>query len=187
VKAPPSDAGLLRSAAAGDQSAFRDLVDRHAASVHRFLRSLGANPDDTEDAVQECFISAWKSAATFRGGESARPWLFAIARNAFRRLDRKRVGEPQHFESIDELGERAGWGAGADFTAELEAVEELQWALAHLPAEEREVVVARDIEGLTGVEAAAALETSVAAMKSRLHRGRLRLMATLRERSVTDA
>ena len=182
MKVLPADDRLLSAAAEGDQSAFEGLVNRHAASVHRFLCSLGASGDDAEDALQECFISAWGSAGTFRGTSSARPWLFAIARNALRRLDRKRVGEPKHLESIDELGERAGWGTGTDFSAQFEAVEELRWALEHLPVEEREAIVARDIEGLTGAEAAEALQTSLAAMKSRLHRGRLRLMAILRER-----
>lgn len=160
--------------------AFTALVERHADSVYGFLRSLGATSDDAEDALQDCFVSAWRSAATFSGGGSARGWLFSIARNALRRHHRLRVGEPERTESLEDLGGLAGWGADSDFTPRFEAVDELEWALGHLPTDEREVVVLRDLEGLSGREASEALEITPAAMKSRLHRGRLRLMGVLR-------
>ena len=156
-------------------------MDRHAGAVHRLLRTLGAGSDDAEDALQECFIAAWRSAATFRGGESARGWLFTIARNALRRQHRRRAGEPAEWDPLEVLGVRAGWGAGSDFSHRLEVEDELRWALARIPDEERQVLMLRDIDGLSGPEAAEALELSVPALKSRLHRGRLHLMAVLRK------
>ena len=155
-------------------------MDRHKASVYRFLISLQAVPDDAEDALQGCFVSAWRSAATYRGSDSARGWLFSIARNALRRQHRRKAGEPQEMEPLEKLGERAGWGSESDFNARFEAEAELEWAMGQLSREEREAVALRDLEGLTGEEAAAALGLSVSAMKSRLHRGRLRLMGILR-------
>ncbi len=155
-------------------------MDRHAAAVHRLLLSLGAAPDDAEDALQECFIAAWRSAASYRGAGSARGWLFTIARNALRRQHRRRAGEPAEHDSLDALGAAAGWGSEADYRYRFEVREELAWALGHLPPDEREVVVLRDLEGLSGQETADALELSVAGMKSRLHRGRLRLMGVAR-------
>jgi len=175
-----SDSELLRLSAEGDRAAFTSFMNRYAAPVHRFLVALGANEDDAEDALQECFISAWRGAGTYRGRGSARAWLFTIARHAHRRQYRRRVGEPAQVESLEVLGERAGWGTPADFTAAFEAAEELNWVLGQLPKEEREVVVLRDLEGLTGAETANVLGVSVASMKSRLHRGRLRLMGVLR-------
>lgn len=154
-------------------------MDRHAGAVHRLLRTLGAGPDDAEDALQDCFIAAWRAAATFGGGESARGWLFSIARNALRRQHRRRAGEPAEMDSLEVLATLAGWGAGSDFSARLEVEDELEWALARIPEEERRVLILRDLEGLSGPEAADALELSVPAMKSRLHRGRLHLMAVL--------
>lgn len=155
-------------------------MDRHADSVHRLLLSLGAAPDDAEDALQECFISAWRSAGAFQGGESARAWLFTIARNTLRRQHRRRVGEPAEMESLEVLGAQAGWGSRSDFTQRLAATAEVEWALAQIPAEERRAVVLRDLEGLSSAEAAETLELSLGALKSRLHRGRLHLMAVLR-------
>ena len=155
-------------------------MDRHAASVYRFLVSRQAASDDAEDALQECFVSAWRSAATYRGSDSARGWLFSIARNALRRHHRRKAGEPEEMEPLEKLGERAGWGATSDFSVRFEAEDELEWAMGQLSRCEREAVALRDLEGLTGEEAAEALGLSLAAMKSRLHRGRLRLMGVLR-------
>lgn len=160
--------------------AFTSLVERHADPVYRFLRSLGAETADAEDALQDCFVSAWRSAASFTGADSARGWLYSIARNALRRQYRRRVGEPRHTESLEVLGAQAGWGTQSDLLPRLEAISELEWALSQLPTEEREIVALRDLEGLTGPEASEALGITTAAMKSRLHRGRLRLMGLLR-------
>ena len=162
-------------------------MDRYTASVYRFLVSLQAVSDDAEDALQECFVSAWRSAATFRGSDSARGWLFSIARNALRRQHRRKVGEPDEMEPLEQLGVRAGWGASSDFSVRLEVEDELEWAMGQLPREEREAVTLRDLEGLTGEEAAEALGLSLAAMKSRLHRGRLHLMGVLRAAEGDDA
>ena len=187
MKAPTNDPDLLRRSCEGDRAAFGIFMDRHQASVYRFLLALQAGSDDAEDALQECFVSAWRSAASYKGSDSARGWLFSIARNALKRLHRRRAGEPAAMEPLEKLGERAGWGATSDFSARLEAEKELEWALGQLSMEEREVVVLRDLVGLAGDEAAETLGLSLAAMKSQLHRGRLRLMAVLRTGEVDHA
>ncbi len=161
-------------------------MDRYTASVYRFLVSLQATSDDAEDALQECFVSAWRSAATYKGSDSARGWLFSIARNALRRQHRRKVGEPDQMEPLEQLGAKAGWGASPDFSVRFEVKDELTWAMGQLPREEQEAVTLRDLEGLTGGETAEALGLSLAAMKSRLHRGRLRLMGVLRAAEVDD-
>ena len=187
MKAVADDVELLRLTGAGDRRAFAVFMDRHVDSVHRFLRSLGASPEDAEDALQDAFVAAWRSAGSFRGAASARSWLFTIARNALRRQHRRRVGEPAATESLEELGARAGWGSGFTFERVLEARDEVEWALRQLPVDEREAVALRDLEGFSGAEAADALGVSVASMKSRLHRGRLRLMSVLRDEGGEDA
>ncbi len=162
-------------------------MDRYTASVYRFLVSLQATSDDAEDALQECFVSAWRSAATYRGSDSARGWLFSIARNALSKQYRRKVGEPDEMEPLEQLGARAGWGASSDFSVRFEVEDELEWAMGQLPREEREAVTLRDLEGLTGGETAEALGLSLAALKSRLHRGRLHLMGVLRAAEADDA
>jgi RNA polymerase sigma-70 factor, ECF subfamily len=177
-----TDADLLRACAAGDHDAFGAFVERHEASVHRYVRALTDDADRVDDALQETFIAAWRGAAGFRGGAGARAWLLRIARHASHRQYRRHAGQPQHHVSLDELAQEAGWGSGsADaITARLAAREVLEAGFAALDAEDREILVLRDLEGLTGDEAAETLGISLAAQKSRLHRARLRFLATVK-------
>lgn len=169
--------------AAGDRSAFDRFVERHQAAVMRLLLVGADSPDDAEDALQEAFLGAWRSASTFAGTASARGWILTIARNALRRQYRRRVGEPSEFVSLDELGRSAGWGSEDPpdaVYARVETRERLAAALRGLQASDREVLVLRDLEELSGEATAAALGITLRAMKSRLHRARLRLAAELR-------
>lgn len=176
------DHELLQRTAAGQTDAFDAFVARHADPVYRYLRVHTATEADAEDALQESFLAAWRHADGFRGGPSARAWLLTIARHAAHRIYRRRQGEPAAFEDLDSLeslGLRAGWGQpdrdGADDQ------DRVRRAFERLAPEDREVLTLRDLDGLSGEETAAVLEVSLAAMKSRLHRARLRLTAVLRE------
>lgn len=179
------DADLLARSASGDSRAFDALVVRYAADVHRFVGSLGVHGADAEDVLQDTFLSAWRGAATYRGDGSARAWLFSVARNAVRHSVRRRVGEPDRFapleavDSLEAIAEAAGWGSSAESTAR-DTAELVRTALARLAPADREILVLRDMEGLSGDETAAALSLSLAGMKSRLHRARLRLAALVR-------
>lgn len=175
------DRELLTAAARGDRAAFDGFVTRHQAAVFRYLRSAAADEADAEDALQEAFVGAWKGAASYRGGPSARGWILTVARNALSRAHRRRVGEPSSFEGIDELGLQAGWGSGDDTLEGLARRDLLERALSSVPPDEREVLVLRELEGFSGDEVAEMLGLSLAAMKSRLHRARLRFVAALRE------
>lgn len=179
-----ADPRLLALTRSGDRAAFDAFVKRHQASVFRFARQATPGLDDAEDVLQEAFLAAWRSAANFRGDGSARAWILGITRNAARRFRRRRVGEPDRFESLDELGARAGWGDDADPARLLERTlsrELLRSALERLSADDREILILRELEGFTGEEVAELLDLSVAAMKSRLHRARLRLASEVRK------
>jgi RNA polymerase sigma-70 factor, ECF subfamily len=184
------DAALLRAASAGDARAFETFMHAHEAAVHRYLRNAYSHID-LDDALQETFIAAWRGAGTFAGAGNARGWLYAIARNAVRHQTRRHVGEPAHVESIDSLeslAEQAGWGCAADATVLSDAAlarEALTAAMAQLPAEEREVLTLRELDGFSGDETAALLHLSLSATKSRLHRARLHLAAVLRHLDPT--
>jgi RNA polymerase sigma-70 factor (ECF subfamily) len=179
----PDDRRLLLAASLGDRGAFERFVQRHEAAVFRLLRTSAAGEADAEDALQEAFVAAWKGAGGYRGGASARGWILTIARNALSRSHRRRVGEPATFEPLDALGLEAGWGRD-DALEGLARREVLDRAMGTLGEEEREVLVLRELEDLPGEEVAEMLGISVPAMKSRLHRARLRFLAALRE--VTD-
>lgn len=154
----------------------------------RLLRATAVTAADAEDALQEAFIAAWRSAAGFAGTDSARGWILTIARNALHRRYRRRAGEPEGFDSLDALGAAAGWGVEEPPDVLLERLEDqerLRRALDALPAPDREVLILRDLEELSGEQTAELLGLTQQAMKSRLHRARLRLAARVREE--TDA
>jgi len=176
-----SDADALRRTAAGDAAAFEAVVDRHEAAVLRYLRALADDADRAEDVLQETFIAAWRGAGSFRGGASARGWLLTIARHALHRQFRRQAGEPRHFETLESLAVEAGWGdSGERLEQVLDARETVATGFAGLSAEDREILVLRDLEEFSGEEVGRMLGLSLAAVKSRLHRARLRFVGNLK-------
>ncbi len=151
---------------------------------------LTRDDDAAEDALQETFLAAYRGAASFRGDGRVKSWLLTIARNASMKHLRSRPAVAVDDSTMDTLGIEAGWGDPADPEHLAESAERsvaLRAALAELAAEDREVIVLHDLEGLTGRETAGALGLPLAATKSRLHRARLRLLAALRRKGVKNA
>lgn len=180
--AAAEDAALLAGTAAGDRTAFERFVARHEAAVLRYVRGLVDDADRAEDVLQERFIAAWRGAAGFRGGAAARGWLLSIARHAAQRHRRRRAGEPATHLPLEELARQAGFSqpAAPDLARAFEARELVERGFRALSPEEREVLILRELEGFSGEETAALLGLSLAAMKSRLHRARLRFLGVLR-------
>lgn len=173
------DDRLILDVAAGHAGALATLYERHGRAVWSVARAFARSDAEVDDLVQETFLAALRSASTFRPGRaSVKTWLFAIARNAGRKAHRRdrEVADPP----LLELGVAAGWGApDGPLTRETDA-SSLARAIASLDPRDREILVLRDVEGLSGDECAATLELTLPAVKSRLHRARLRLMAALR-------
>ena len=178
-----TDADLLERSAAGDRAAFDEVVRRHSASVFRLARTLVERQVDAEDLLQQTFLSAWQAARQFRGEASVRTWLLTIARHAAWQLRAKRGREPLDDVPVDQLGLLAGWGQSDPECAAMrnQQRDRVAAAFSALALEDREVLTLRDLEECSGEETASMLELSVAAMKSRLHRARLRLAAELRK------
>lgn len=188
------DDALIRAVAGGDRRAFHALVERHWAPLYRFLVAMIGvrEPAAAEDALQEAFTAVWTHAGTYRGESRGRTWLYTIARNAVSHRYRRRENRPELAvsldASLDELGVEAGFGDLTSGERVLRAIEDrdrVRKALGALSPGDREIVTLIDVEELTAEEAASALEIGVAALKSRLHRARLRLMAELRK-EVSD-
>jgi RNA polymerase sigma-70 factor (ECF subfamily) len=186
----PTDEELLAQSAAGDRGAFEAVVSRHQAAVFRLARALTGSRADAEDVLQEAFLSAFLFARGFRGEATVRTWLLTITRHAAYRLARKRGAPSEDIDSVPlpDLGWRAGWSQNDPETLAMKAQrrERLDRALQSLSPEAREVLVLRDLEGLSGEETAAMLGIELAAMKSRLHRARLALAAALRHGGSHD-
>jgi len=182
-----SDEELVRLSAAGARGAFEALVGRHGDALFRFATRTCGSDRDAEDALQDGLLAAWRGAGTFRGEASARTWLFQVVIHACRRRQRRRAGAPERHDDMDAAEGVAADERGADErVAAAQMAAALERALHELDEDGREVLLLRDVEGLSGEEAAAALGIGVPAMKSRLHRARLalkeRVEATLARR-----
>ena len=186
---PELDRELIALSAGGDRRAFDRLVERHAAAVLRLAIALTDDTASAEDALQQTFLSAYRSAASFRADASVRTWLLRIARNTAYRLAAKRGREDLMEEALMTLGIDAGWGSDDPEAMAMAAErrESLRRALNDLPAADREVLILRDIEGLRGSEAAEVIGIGEPALKSRLHRARLKLAVALRSSVHADA
>jgi RNA polymerase sigma-70 factor, ECF subfamily len=176
-----TDDVLLARSAGGDRDAFDEIIRRHHGSVFRLARLLAARADHAEDVLQQTFLSAWQGAAGFRGEASARTWLLTITRNTALRARARLAREPLADTPIDELGVQAGWGGPSPeaMAVAAEQRDRLFEAFASLAPDEREILTLRDLEGLSGDEVAGIMGIGVPAMKSRLHRARMRLAARL--------
>jgi RNA polymerase sigma-70 factor (ECF subfamily) len=178
-----TDAELLARTASGDRDAFGVLVERHRARVFRLARAVTASHEEAEDVLQQAFLSAWQSASAFRGDASIVTWLLTIARNAAWQGRARQARSPIDDTPIDELGIRAGGGGAppAPRAVRARAPPRLDAALGSLAPEDRQVLTLRDIDGLSGEEAAAVMGLALPALKSRLHRARLRLAGAIRK------
>jgi len=191
-----SDAEQLRSLQAGDAAAFEQLVRRQSASLLATARRILHSEEDARDAVQEAFVSAYRSLDRFAGQARVSTWLHRIVINASLMKLRSRRRRPE--ESIDELlpcfDEQGAWVSGmaqpsSSAEAQLESRERralVRRCIARLPETHREVLVLRDIEDLDTAEVAAGLGITANAVKIRLHRAR-QALRTLIERETLGA
>jgi RNA polymerase sigma-70 factor (ECF subfamily) len=142
--------------------------------VYRYGLQVCRTTEDAEDALQETLWAATRAITTFRGAASSiASWMFTIIRReCYRLLDRP--GAPLASEPAAPDPIATGMSPD-DLLAERRRSELLAGALGALEPMHREVILLRDIEGLSAPEAAARLGISVQALKSRLHRARVSL------------
>jgi RNA polymerase sigma-70 factor (ECF subfamily) len=172
---PRSDTDLLHAARSGDPGAIDEVLARHEKQVFRFGLRMCGSEEDARDVLQETLIAAFRGLPEFRGDADLSTWLYQIARSFCIKARRRRSGEPADKASLDqpEAQAVASDGAVPDAAAHArEMGEVLQAAILSLPESHREVIVLKDVEGLTAEEVARVLHEDVAAVKSRLHRAR---------------
>ena len=165
----------LAAAQAGDLAALNRLIAAHRQGVYRYGLNVCRTTEDAEDAVQEALWAATRAIRSFRGtASSIVSWLFTIVRRECLRLLEGHRRAPQHLNGAADY-------PAADGTDPQEALalrqraELLAGALAALDPIHREAVLLRDIQELSAPEAAAQIGISIAALKSRLHRARVKL------------
>ena len=178
---------FLARAKSGDFDAFEVLVGRTEGRVYSHLLRLLVNEEDARDLLQETYLSAFKSLASFKGDSAFFTWVYRIATNhALMRLRKK---QPQEVV-LDELSipthEELKGRAISDWSLDpkeallrRELREVLESAIRKLPPLYRAVVLMRDVEESSTQETARALGISEGAVKTRLHRARVFLRETL--------
>jgi RNA polymerase sigma-70 factor (ECF subfamily) len=166
---------LLAAAQAGNLAALGQLLRKHRYGVYRYGLQVCRTTEDAEDALQETLWAATRAINTFRGAASSIvSWMFTIIRReCYRLIDRHREAHVP-LELVDDEVSTSGGDADATLAGRRRA-ELLATALSDLEPIDREVVLLRDIEQLSAPEAAARLGVSVGALKSRLHRARVKL------------
>ncbi len=173
------DSALIERAQRGDRAALERLLEEIAPLVQRFGMRMCRHQADAEDVLQDTLLSVASHLADFEGRSSLSSWVFTLARTA---CARKRRGLKNQTHVSDEA---VGESSSEDPTPEQNVgANELRQALEHalhgLSDEHREVLLLRDMEGLSAPEGAASLSISVQAVKSRLHRARAALREALR-------
>jgi RNA polymerase sigma-70 factor (ECF subfamily) len=187
-----TDSALMDRAARGDTVAFDALVRRHTPRMYRVALRITGSSAEAEDVVQDAWISAWRGLAGFRNESAASTWLYRVVSNAalahVRRrrptvsLDAALSSESADHPPLLDTGLLAD--ARADPEGQVVAAEQVDAvlrAIATLEMSQRVPLVLRELEGLSYEEVAEVMEVSVPALRSRLHRARVALLAKLRE------
>ena len=168
-------------------SRFEEAILPHLNAAYNLARWLMRNDADADDAVQDACLRALRSFGGFRGGDG-RVWLLAIVRNTcYSKFRRNQVREQQtsfddeiHGHDPDEPGPEGALLTKLDVAA-------LRGALEALPEEFREVIVMRELEGLSYKEIADVTQTPLGTVMSRLARGRARLQQSLKTKSPGES
>ncbi len=167
---------IVRAAQRGDGAALDELLGRYQPHILRFGMKMCGDAEDAEDVLQETLLAAARTLPGFRGASTLSTWLYTIARSFCIKKRRRSVFAPE-VVSLDSEATRAG--AAPDRApdperslAAKEMATALESAIAGLEPGYREVLLLRDVEGLSAAEAAEVTGLSVAAVKSRLHRAR---------------
>lgn len=167
----------------GDRHALDQLLREHQESVYRFGLRMCGDEEAAKEVLQNTLLTAFERIGSFRGEAQISTWLYSIARSFCSRHHRRTRSAPVHDVSLDApeslLSLESEDADPAESSERAQMAELVAAAIAALPENYREVVVLRDVEGLSAQEAAKILEIEIPNLKSRLHRGRQQLKQTL--------
>lgn len=174
-----ADQAIIDRVLAGERDAFGILVNRYSDPLYRHAVGMTGSPDDAADILQNSFIKAFQHLGEVRGRFDA--WLFRIVANGCKdwlknirrtHLSYEEDDQPSGYETPEEELDRG------------ELRGNLDRALAALPASLREAFVMKHVEGRSYEDMAVLLETTVGALKMRVHRAREALQRLLEERAA---
>jgi RNA polymerase sigma-70 factor, ECF subfamily len=194
------DLEALRS---GDEAAFEALIGRMHGSMMRLAMTSLRDRGEAEDAVQETWLTCFRTLEKFEGRSSVKTWIFGILLNVARSRRRKEA-RILPFTSLFRRDQSEGRGPTVDpyrfrrddmwsvppnswsnvpesTLLDRETIDHVKAAIEALPTKQREVVILRDVAGLDADEACSLLSISPANQRVRLHRGRASIRKMLEE------
>lgn len=165
------DRVLVSAAQAGDLDAFEILVRRYQFPVYRIALRLLASSADADDVTQDTFLRAWRSLSRFRGDSAVETWLYRIAtRRCFDLLGARRPTETLDEDRFGNISDPANT---VEQRERLRAITEQIQALS---PDQRAALVLREFEDLSYEQVADVLQTTVPAIKGRIHRARVTIL-----------
>jgi RNA polymerase sigma-70 factor (ECF subfamily) len=178
----PSDEEVVRRVLSGEVAWFEVLMRRHNARVYRTVRAIVREETETEDVMQQAYLSAYTHLEQFEGNARFSTWLTRIAVNeALHHLRRNRRLEAVQLQPAgEEMGPRQPIAFQPERSAEAREVAGLvEASLDGMPEIYRTVFVLREVEGMSTADVATALSVSEDVVKTRLRRAKVALQEAL--------
>jgi RNA polymerase sigma-70 factor (ECF subfamily) len=188
----PDDLELVRRCKEGDQRAFRILVERYQKRVYAVAFGMVKDREEAMDIAQDAFVKVHKYLDHFKGDASFYTWIYRITANlAIDRIRARRVRDSVEFDDRFRKDEEGGGGEGILATRlgsnpqkaalRRELAEKIQGALEQIPEKHREILVLREVEGMSYEELAAVLKIPKGTVMSRLFHARAKMQRILGE------
>jgi len=171
---------LLRRARDGDPAAFQELIRPHLESIRRFALSFAKNPVDADDLAQDALIKAFRSFHTFDGGAALPTWLYTVARSTFLDSRRSRLHKARGRERELDESQPHDHPTQEALLDRRQQVEALWNAIRTLDPKFRVPLVLADVEGMTYEEVADIERVPIGTIRSRIARGRAKILERLR-------
>ena len=176
---------IIRSVLRGNVNDFEKLVTAYEKNVYNIALRMVGDPEDAADMTQETFIKAYRALSSFRGDSKFSSWLYRIASNVCLDFLRSRSRHPQVSLSTVDEDDRATFEL-PDMRQNPEeqlmkklGMEAVRRGLEQLPEQQRQILVLRELGGLSYAELAQTLGLEEGTVKSRIFRARKRLCALL--------
>ena len=178
---------LIKRAQSGDVAAFEALIEAYEQKVFHIAYRMAGNPDDAADMAQEILLKIFRNVGKFKGESKFSTWVYRVATNTC--LDELKKAKRKAAYSLDEEFETEEGQLGVEVADTAPTPEQrvegqeirdaITEAISRLSEEHRQIIILRDINGLTYEEVADILDCSLGTVKSRISRAREQLRKIL--------
>lgn len=187
-----NDSRMLAMLRAGDEEAFVELVGRHHTAMVRLARSYVPSESIAEEVVQETWVAVLRSLPSFEGRSSVKTWLYRILVNRARTVGAREfrllpISDPERAVSSSRFGSDGAWSSPPvpwvdevdDRVRAERLAKSIRTAIEDLPVAQRDLLILRDLQGMTAAEACKILDVCGGHQRVLLHRARSRLRNVL--------